>query len=64
MPKRILPLQSVIFLITHLLVVFVNEGISCQEYIEMDLTIFFIISEEYLEWQKWNIAIITVIACR
>ena len=64
MPKRILPLQSVIFLITHLLVVFVNERISCQEYIEMELTIFFIISEEYLEWQKWNIAIITVIACR
>ena len=41
-----------IFLITHLLVIFVNEDIFFPEYIQMELKIFFIIFEEFFEWQK------------
>ena len=61
MSKRVLSLQSkfdkllqtyLIFLITHLLLIFVNEEIFFQEYIEMELKIFFIIFEEFFEWQK------------
>ena len=61
MSKRVLSLQSkfdkllqtyLIFLITHLFLIFVNEEIFFQEYIEMELKIFFIIFEEFFEWQK------------
>ena len=60
MPKRIISLQCkfnkflqtyIIFLITHLFVIFVNKEII-QKYIKMELKIFFIIFEEWFKWQK------------
>ena len=56
MTKRILSLQSkfnkflqtcLILLITHLFLIFANEEIFFQEYMEMDLKIFFIIFEKF-----------------
>ena len=55
MPKRILSLQFIfgkilqtfiIFLITYLFVIFVQEEFFNQEYIEMELKMFSIILEE------------------
>ena len=40
------------FLITHLFLTFVNKEFFSQEYIEMELKIFFITFEGYVEWQK------------
>ena len=56
MSKRILYLQSkfndflqtyLIIVITHLLLMFVNEDFFFQEYIEMKLKIFFKIPEQF-----------------
>ena len=56
MTKQILSLQSkfnqflqtyLIFLITYLFLIFANEEIFFQEYMEMDLKIFFIIFEKF-----------------
>ena len=61
MPKRILSLQYkfnkflqtyIIFLIAHLFAIFVNQEFFFQRNIEMELKIFFIILEEWFEWQK------------
>ena len=41
-----------IFLKTHLFLIFVNMEIFFQEYIEMELKIFFIIFEGIFEWQN------------
>ena len=47
------------FLITNLFVIFVYEEIFFQNCIEMELKMFFTIFEEWLEWEKQKIAIIT-----
>ena len=44
--------QKSVFLITPLFLTFVNSETFLQEYIEMELKIFLIISEGCLEWQK------------
>ena len=41
-----------IFVMTHFLLIFVDNEIFFQEYIELELKAFFIIFEGYLEWQK------------
>ena len=40
------------FFIKHLFVVFVNEEIFFQRYIEMELKIVFITFEQWFQWQK------------
>ena len=61
MPKQILSLKSkfndflqtfIIFLMTRLFVIFIKEDIFLQEYMEMELKIFFIIFEECFKWEK------------
>ena len=42
----------IIFLITHLFLIFFNKDIFFQENIEMELKIFLIVLEEFSEWQK------------
>ena len=57
-----------IFFITHLFLIFVNKEIFFQEYILMELKIFFIIFERFFKWQKKDIAKVTFkqacITCR
>ena len=48
-----------IFLITHLFLIFVNEGIFFQEHIEMELKIVFLIFEEVSNGKNKHIAILT-----
>ena len=56
MPKRVLSLQSkfneflqtyLIFFIRHLFLISFNEEIFVQQYIEMELKIFFIILQDF-----------------
>ena len=51
-PNLIRFCRYIFSLITHLFVIIVNEEIFFQVYIEMELKIFFIIFEEWFEWQK------------
>ena len=51
-PNLIIFCRHIIFLITHLFVIFVNEGIFFQKYIEMELKIFFIIFEELIRMAR------------
>ena len=44
--------QRFVFLITLLLLIFVNKEISFREYIEMELKIFFITSEAFFKLEK------------
>ena len=44
--------KKFVFLTTSLFLMFVNKEIFLKEYIEMELKIFFIISEGCSEWQK------------
>ena len=41
-----------IFLIPHLFLKFVEKETFFQEFIEMELKMFFIIFEEFFKWQK------------
>ena len=61
MPKRILSIQSkfikflqtyLVFLITHLFLIFFNEKMVFQGNIEVERKIFLIVLEEFSEWQK------------
>ena len=49
MPKRILNLA---FKDVPLLLIFVDEKTFFQEYMEIESKTFFIICEEFFEWQK------------